>query len=746
MDGATTPAPRLRIRVRGRVQGVGFRPYVHALATAHDLGGVVRNDASGVVIEVEGAGAEAFLRDLPAKAPPLARLSRIEAEAVPATGETAFCIGESRDGGVFSALIPPDVAVCDACLAEILNPADRRAGHAFVTCTDCGPRFTLARALPYDRALTAMAAFPMCPDCAAEYARPGDRRHHAEPISCPNCGPRLSMPVPEILARLRAGEILALKGLGGFHLAVDARNAEAVARLRARKGRAGKPLAVMVANLASARRLAHVTPAEAAALADPARPIVVLRARGTLPDAVSDGLPTLGLMLAYTPLHWLILHEAAGRPAGLNWTRQAQDLALVMTSANPSGEPLVTDDAEAATRLAGIVDAVAGHDRAIVTRCDDSVLRVVAGAPVFLRRSRGYVPDAIPLAEDGAPVLALGALLKTAPCVLRGAEAIPGQHVGDLTSAPTVRFLRLAAAHLCDLLQVAPQAVACDLHPDYPSTRLAEALGPRVIRVPHHAAHLAGVAAEYGITGPLSGLVLDGFGLGPDGASWGGEFLRLDGAQAARLGHLAPLPLPGGDRAAREPWRMAAGVLHRLGRGEEIARRWPDRPGAALAALLAGGAPETTSAGRLFDAAAGLLGLRAENRFEGEAAMALEAAAGRARAWSGGWRLTDGVLDLTPMLARLADGMAKTEGAALFHATLAAGLAALVRARLPQGERRIALTGGCAVNRLLAEALSADLARDGIAVLIPRAHPPGDGGLALGQALIARRILNGERS
>jgi len=746
VDGAG-PSRRLRLRVRGRVQGVGFRPFVHTLAQRHGLTGWVRNTPAGVVIEVEGAGCDAFAAALPRAAPALVRIAAIECEAIaPACGgaaEAGFRILDSATDGALTAVIPPDVAVCDDCLDEVFSPADRRAGHAFVTCTNCGPRFTITRALPYDRAQTSMAGFAMCPACAADYTDPANRRYHAEPVACPACGPRLDTAPEAILARLRAGEVVAIKGLGGFHLAVDARNPAAVERLRRRKRRAGKPFAVMVANLASAERLAVLDAAERAALADAARPVVVVAARGVLPAAVSDGLPTLGLMLPYTPLHWLIFHAAAGHPADPGWRARAQDLALVMTSANRAGEPLVTDEAGATTDLAGIADAVAGHDRAIVTRCDDSVVRVVAGAPVFLRRSRGHVPDPLPLAEDGPDVLALGALLKAAVCVTRGPEAVPGQHVGTLESAATIRFLRQSADHLAALLGVRPAAVACDLHPDYPSTRLAETMGLPMVRVQHHHAHLAAVAAEYGVTGPLAGLVLDGFGLGPDGTLWGGELLDMAGSGCARLGHLAPLPLPGGDRAARAPWRMAAAALHRLGRPPEaIAARFPAPEAAAVARMLAAGpaCPETTSAGRLFDAAAGLLGVRHENRFEGEAAMALEALCARPRVLAGGYTLAGGVLDFAPLLHAL-DTCAPAEGAALFHGTLAAGLVALVRARLPAGRRHVALTGGCLANRPLAEALVAGLEGAGLSALIPRAVPPGDGGLSLGQALVARRIL-----
>ncbi len=741
MDGAPH-IDRLRIRVRGRVQGVGFRPFVHRLAQAHGVSGWVRNDAEGVLIEVEGDRARAFLAELTERAPPLARIRRVEVESRSPNGMTGFSIVKTRSTGPIAAAIPPDMALCDDCLRELFSPLDRREGHPFVTCTNCGPRFTITHALPYDRAQTSMAGFAMCPACTTEYADPFDRRHHAEPIACPDCGPSLTMEVPEIVARLRAGEIVALKGIGGFHLAVDARNAAAVHELRKRKSRPGKPLAVMVANLASAQVIAEVSDAEAAAVSDPARPILVLRDRGVLPEVVSDGLPTLGLMLAYTPLHWLILHEAAGRPNGTDWLSAPQDFVLVMTSANPSGEPLVLDDLEAETRLSGIVDTVAGHNRDIVARCDDSVQKVVAGAPVFLRRGRGYVPDLMPLVTAGPPVLALGALLKCAPCLTRENEAALGQHVGDLTSAATIRFLREAADHLRDLLQVSPVAVSCDLHPDYPSSRLSEAYDLPVIRVQHHHAHLAAVAAEYGIEDPLTGLVLDGFGLGGDGTLWGGELLRMEGASCERLGHLAPLPLPGGDCAAREPWRMAAAALHAIERSEEIAARFTDRPGDLVARMLVTNTncPQTTSAGRLFDAAAGLLGLRYDNRFEGEAAMALESACRQPCSLQGGWQLRDGVLSFTPLLEALADCRDPVRGADMFHGTLSDGLSALVAARAPL-DRRIALTGGCCLNRPLVETLIDKLSHRGVEVLLPRAAPPGDGGLALGQVLIARRTL-----
>lgn len=736
---------RLRARVRGRVQGVGFRPFVWNLARRYGLGGWVLNDAEGVLLEVEGTDCEAFIADLRNEAPPLARIDSVAVETLACTGADTFEIAASRTGTHTTATVPADVAVCEDCLREMFDPADRRWRYPFINCTQCGPRFTITAGLPYDRPQTAMAGFALCPDCAREYRDPADRRYHAQPVACPACGPTLDTEPAQIVARLARGEILAIKGLGGFHLACDARNADAIACLRRRKGRDDKPFAVMALNLASARAVAELSAQEAALLCSRARPVVVVRSRGVLPDSVSGGLPTLGLMLAYAPLHHLIFHEAAGQPAGTDWLHAAHELLLVMTSANPAGEPLVIGDEEARTRLAGIADAIVGHDRPILTRCDDSVTRVVAGAPVFLRRSRGYVPDSIRLAESGPPVLALGALLKCCTCLLRDDEAVLSQHVGDIDSSASYDFLGESVAHLERLLRAAPQAIACDRHPDYPTSRFARESGLPVITVQHHHAHLAAVAAEYGITGTLTGLVLDGFGLGDDGTLWGGELLRMHGSGCARLGHLAPLALPGGDAAARAPWRMAAAVLHVLGRGDEITARFAQPEAALVAQMLRRQmhTPATTACGRLFDAAAGLLGVRAFNTFEGEAAMALEALCTRPRVLANGWRLRDGMLDFSVLLEALID-RDPADGADLFHGTLAAGLADLARQGL-DGERRLAIAGGCAVNRALLETLRAMLARDGIELLIPRQAPPGDGGLALGQALIARRVVQ-ERS
>ena len=768
--GSTRDRHRLRIRVRGRVQGVGFRPFVATLAGRLGLAGWVLNDGAGVLAEIEGpeAATRAFLAALSTEAPPLARVAAIEPEPRPPEGGAGFFIRASAAGGAVSTTIPPDAAVCPDCLAELFDPADRRYRHPYLNCTRCGPRFTLTRGLPYDRPQTSMAGFALCPACAAEYRDPADRRFHAQPTCCPACGPRLSHGIEEISGWLAAGRIVALKGLGGFHLACDARDENAVARLRAVKQRDGKPFAVMVAGVASARALADLEPAEESLLTGAARPIVLARRRpgSGLAPGIAPDLAWLGLMLPYTPLHYLLFHEAAGRPGGMAWLERPQPLALVMTSANPGGEPLAIGNREAAERLAGIADHIVDHDREIVIRADDPVTRVIAGAPRVIRRGRGLVPEPIPLTREGPPVLAVGGHLKSAVCVTRGDQAFLSQHIGDLDTAAGFRFFEETVAHLLAILEVRPAIVARDLHPDFLSSRFAETLaaglGVPCLAVQHHHAHLAAVAAEHGIETPLSGLALDGFGLGTDGGAWGGELLRLEGARFTRLGRLALLPQPGGDLAARQPWRMAAAALHRMGRASEIVPRLGAHgPAAGVAEMLArdAGCPPTSSCGRWFDAACGLLGVRPHAGFEGEAPMVLESLATTVRERRRGHAappnplakdhgsLDPGTavpsdalseLDPLPVLEALLDAGNVAGGARLFHDTLAA---ALVGWLAGLGAGTVALGGGCLVNRVLAEALVDGLAARGVTALLAGAAPPGDGGLALGQAWVAARSL-----
>jgi len=768
--GRPRPAPgalaRCALRVRGVVQGVGFRPFVFRLATELRLSGFVRNDAEGVAIEVQGSdeALERFTERLVSEAPVLSRIDAVECSARAPQSESGFVIRTSRAGSARTG-VAPDVAVCPECLADLFDLAGRRWRYAFANCTQCGPRYTITSALPYDRPNTSMAHFAQCADCQAEYGDPLSRRFHAQPNACPVCGPRLTLvdstgalidcqdPMAEAVARLQRGEILAIKGLGGFHLACDARNGFAVATLRRRKDREEKAFALMAANAASLVDFVHLDATAPALLESPERPIVLLSktpACDTLLPGVAPGLALLGAMLPYTPLQYLLFHEAAGRPSGTRWLRDAQPLLLVMTSANPGGEPLVIDNEEAVARLGTIADAMLVHDRDILVRCDDTVVRYDANArrAVFVRRARGYTPRAIKLPAGGPSVLATGAWLKNTVCVTRGDEAFLSQHVGDLDNAATCVAMQEAAAHLLDVLQVRPEAVAHDLHPDFHSSRYAARFarerGIPAVAVQHHHAHIAAVLSEHEVSGAVVGIALDGVGLGEDGTAWGGELLRVEGAGMERIGHLRPLLLPGGDRAAREPWRVAAAALFALGRGKQAATRYAGLGGATIAHMLARGinCPVTTSAGRWFDAAAGLLGVKEVVSYEGQAAMLLEGLAqrhGPVAPMRDGFSIdSDGTLDLLPLLARLADPLDPAEGAALFHATLSAALAQWsIGAARREGVGIVALGGGCFMNGILSAALRGRLREAGMRVLEAEQAPPNDGGLALGQAWVA---------
>jgi hydrogenase maturation protein HypF len=760
-------AVRQRIAVRGIVQGVGFRPFVYRLARELGLVGWVRNDPGGVTIEAQGDMAQlaVLARRLRSDAPPLARVDGLDVAALAPGDERAFTILLNHGQGRGEAAIGPDSCVCPACLTELFDPANRRYRYPFINCTDCGPRYTLVRHLPYERAATSMAPFALCPACLAEYRDPGARRFHAEPNACPECGPALTLidaagrsvdgdPVSATLVRLRQGEIVAIKGLGGFHLACDADNPAAVARLRARKDREEKPLALMLASVAALDGLVEAAPGAVERLQGPERPIVLMK-RTAAADArfagIAPGIAWLGVMLPYTPLHYLLFHEAAGRPRGMAWLERPPPLALVMTSANPRGEPLVIGNDEARTALAGLADAWLLHDRDIVVRCDDSVLRVADGRTQFLRRARGFTPRAVPLSRRGPAVLAMGGYFKNTLCLTRGDQAFLSQHIGDLDRVAVCRAQEDAAGHLQHLLQTTPELVAHDLHPDFYGSRLAqrfaETLRIPAIAVQHHHAHVAAVLAEHGVDEPVLGLALDGVGLGSDGKPWGGELLLVDGARMRRLGHLLELPLPGGDRAAREPWRMGAAALALIGRGDEIASRYAHCPGAAQLAQLVMRQPGVTgSLGRWFDAAAGLLGVMTHMHFEGQAAMRLEGLAecfGPLPAPGLYHCGSDGVLDLLPLVRRLADEADPARGAALFHAALVEALADWVgRAAAETGLGRVACGGGCMLNALLARGLRAALAARGIEMLEAEMVPPGDGGLALGQAWVAQRHEN----
>lgn len=761
---------RCRVQVRGQVQGVGFRPFIYRLAEELGLSGWVRNCGSGVEIEVQGSAekVEFMLRKLRLEPPPLARIAEVTVESAAPEAGHGFAILESSSGTV-ATRIAPDTAICRDCLAELFSPTDRRHRYPFINCTHCGPRYTIAARLPYDRAHTSMAKFPQCPECLAEYRTPTDRRFHAEANACPACGPQLALldaggaPVAvgdalaAAVAKLQAGEILAVKGLGGFHLMCDAKNPAAVVRLRERKAREEKPFAVMALNAASLAGHAQCSAAELALLQSAERPIVLIEKNGMLIEkngelqGVADGLPEFGALLPYTPLHYLLFHEAAGRPADSNWLTEPLPFLLVCTSANPGGEPLVHRNEEAVLRLKGIADGFLVHDRDILLRADDSVLRLSGQAPGFIRRGRGYTPAPVNLGISGPAVLAVGGFFKNAICVTRGSEAFLSQHIGELDNAATCVALEQTVEHLLNVLEIEPELVVHDLHPDFFSSHFAAAFAARhdipALAVQHHHAHIGAVAAEHGIHEPVLGLALDGVGLGTDGTAWGGELLRVDGAQMERLGHLFPLALPGGDRAAREPWRMAAAALSALGRGREIPERFAEPSAPMLAELLERGKniARTPSCGRLFDAAAGLLGVKNRSGFEGQAAMLLEGLArrhGRVAPLAEGFALVGETLSFLPLLDRLADCHDAGEGASLFHATVAAGLAAwVIPVAEQQGLHRIALGGGCFLNRILSAELAGLLQDAGLEAIQARLAPPNDGGLALGQVWVGLNSL-----
>ena len=767
-----TAVIRTAIRVEGVVQGVGFRPFVYTLATGLGLAGHVGNDTDGVFVEVEGAPAAVreFLVLLERDAPPLARIERITTAPLPPSGSASFAIAASGSAGPRRTLVSADTATCADCVRELADPADRRYGYPFINCTNCGPRFTIVRDVPYDRPLTTMAGFAMCERCAAEYHDPADRRFHAQPTCCPACGPRLALldqagnplpadqagnplpadqagdPLPaEPLAGaadlLRRGRVLAVKGLGGYHLAVDAGCETAVAALRARKHREDKPFAVLAADLAAARLLAEVDEAAADLLTSASRPIVLLPRRpgAEVAQATAPGNRQLGIMLPYTPLHHL-LTGALSRP-------------MVLTSGNVSDEPIAYDDADALARLGGIADAFLTHDRAIHIRTDDSVARVFRARPMLIRRSRGYVPEHVTLDHEfPRPVLACGAELKNTFCLAKERHAFVSHHIGDLENAETLRSFTEGIEHFRRLFDLDPQVVAHDLHPEYLSTKYALDLdGIELCGVQHHHAHIASCLADNRADGPVIGVAFDGTGYGADGTIWGGEFLLADLATFERGGHLAPVPMPGGAAAVRQPWRMAAAYLDAAFSGAppeslSVVRRNEARWAAVVAMGRRGiNSPVTSSAGRLFDAVAALLGVRDVINYEGQAAVELEQLADPGEAGSYQARIGDqtpfGISGCDLVRAAAEDTAAGIPGAivaARFHH----GVAALIEdgcllLRERHGLATVALSGGVFQNLLLLHDTVARLEARGFRVLVHSRIPCNDGGISLGQAVIA---------
>lgn len=752
---------RQRLTVSGVVQGVGFRPFVYTLALRHGLAGFVGNNSSGVFVELEGEpeALAAFRTALTAEAPPLAHIESVTAVSLPPCGDTGFTIVHSKAQAAASTLISPDICICDDCLRELRDPQDRRYRYPFINCTNCGPRFTIIRDIPYDRPLTTMAPFPMCPDCLAEYEDPLNRRFHAQPNACPVCGPHVWLEhsgaatgeaapaetqaaISAAQALLQADKIVAVKGLGGFHLACDATSDTAVALLRERKGRVDKPFALMALDVASVRTFAFVSPEEEKLLTSKERPILLLRKKPDAPvsDLVAPGNDTVGVMLPYTPLHYLLL-TTAERPSPI----------FVMTSGNYANEPIVNDNDTAHAQLEPLADAFLLHNRDIYARCDDSVVRLHRGAELPVRRSRGYAPFPVRLPRAQPPTLAVGGELKATFCLTKGEHAFMSQHIGDMENLETVQAFAQAVEHFTALFRVTPEILVSDMHPRYLSSRWAaeHGNGMRHVQVQHHHAHIAAVMAEHRLDGrsPVLGFSFDGTGYGTDGAIWGGEVLLADYASFERLAHLRYVPLVGGDAAVKRPYRTA--LAHLWAAGIPWDEDLP--PVAAADAVELNvirrqlereiNTVPTSSVGRLFDAVAALAGVRQQVTYEAQAAIELEAQAASDEKNGYTYAIDDGQFDAAPVLraivADLRAGVPAPIIAARFH-TGTAELITTLSERLCQahGITQVALSGGVFQNVTLLALTTQRLEAQGLTVLTHRLVPPNDGGLALGQAVI----------
>jgi hydrogenase maturation protein HypF len=751
---------RRQIAVSGIVQGVGFRPYIYRLATERHLAGNISNTSSGVTIEIQGShvAVEDFLSRLPKEAPPLARITEVSVLELPCNGDREFLILASRRGEAVHTLISPDVAICDDCRRELLDPKDRRYRYPFINCTNCGPRFTIVRDIPYDRPHTSMAVFPMCPACQKEYENPLNRRFHAQPNACWVCGPQVELrdragrqvhardAIAKAAKALDAGLIVAVKGLGGFHLAADASNAAAVALLRQRKRRVEKPFAVMVPDLEAANRLCQVDESSRALLLTPQRPIVLLPKRASSPvvDEVAPFNRDLGIFLPYTPIHHLLFAEGAFP-------------ALVMTSGNLSEEPIAIDNNEARARLSELADYFLVHNRDILLRCDDSVVRVVAGKARQMRRSRGFVPVPVFLSEKVPPILAVGGELKNTICLTKDRHAFLSQHVGDLENVEGYKFFEEAISHLQNILEIKTEIVAYDLHPGYFSTNWAlQQKGKRLVGVQHHHAHIASCMAENQLDGKVIGFALDGTGYGTDGKIWGGEVLIADYKEFERAAHFEYVGMPGGDAAIREPWRMAVSYLtHHFGRefldfDIPFVRRLQKKPTELLIRMLERkvNAPLTSSCGRLFDAVAAIAGIRQQVNYEAQAAIELEMAMGNSNdqvAYPIDLQPDDGsgfLIRTRPLfeslIADLRIGVPIAAISRRLHNGLIEVFAQIANSvRQRTALNRVCLSGGTFHNTYLLENLSSKLAEQGFEVFTHSEVPAGDGGLSLGQALVA---------
>ncbi|WP_415904098.1 carbamoyltransferase HypF [Neptuniibacter sp. QD48_55] len=773
----------LQIEIRGQVQGVGFRPFVYNLAQRFGVIGSVANGPKGVTIfaQADKAQLDQFVAQLTSEQPSMSEIESLDVTSIAVEpGLAQFKIIQSEQGDL-DLSVTPDAAVCQDCLSELFDPNNRRYLYPFINCTHCGPRYSLITALPYDRPNTTMAKFQLCHRCDSEYTDPVDRRFHAQPTACSECGPQLSFycedgqqlqcndPVAQTIELIQQGNIVAIKGVGGFHLACDARNPEAVRRLRERKHRDEKPLAVMAANPESLQSYVELTDQRVQRLKAMDAPICLVPKRENstlvskepLPEELAPDQAWLGVMLPHSPLHYLLFHKDAGSPDGIQWLAEKQDLLLVMTSANRSGNPQVINNAEALIQLQGIADGYLMHDRDIHTRCDDSVVSMVSEqGSELVRRGRGLSPQYIklPFETDAQlpSVLAVGAYFKNTVCLTKGNRAYVSQYIGDLDNPECCRQLNHTVEQLSAMLDIKPELVVADLHPEFYSTgfaqRFSQANKVPMLQVQHHHAHIAAVIAERGVQEPVLGLALDGLGLGDDGALWGGELFKVHQGDYQRLSSLSPIPLPGGDSAAKEPWRVASGVLFQLDRTEQIEARFGDQKAAPMISQLLQkniNTPMMSSAGRVFDAVAALLGLKEINAYEAQAAMALESAAYRylkSHPWPNESLLIDtkqSPLNLEPLFARLLDCDDQGYGAALFHQQLITALSRWVAdSAVKEGINKVVLAGGCFLNQLLLQGITEQLEAQNLQVFTARKLPCNDGSISLGQAQIALERAN----
>jgi hydrogenase maturation protein HypF len=752
---------RLKIKVGGIVQGVGFRPFIYRLAVEHDVAGYVLNNPEGVEIEAEGRldQVSRFLSGIATEKPPQARVDTLSATFMDLAGDRKFVIRTSEKSSGRATLISPDIATCKDCLNELKDDNDRRYGYPFINCTNCGPRYTIIRDIPYDRELTTMHPFKMCPECMAEYTDPMNRRFHAEPNACWTCGPRVVLrdhagalietadPIAAAREALAEGKVVAVKGLGGFHLAANATDDQAVRRLRERKRREEKPLALMARDLETVRSFAHVGKEEARVLESAARPIVLLRRleESRIAESVAPGNPNVGVMLPYTPVHHLLL--------------EGDFLALVMTSGNISEEPISIDMDDASKRLGGIADIYLDHNREILTRCDDSVVRVIDDQMLFMRRSRGYVPLPMSLDSDSKSILACGPHLKNTVALTRGNQVFLSQHIGDLENLHAFEFFKSSVEQIKKVVDAEPEVVAYDLHPDYLSTRFALELPLKTrIGIQHHHAHIASCLGEAGVDGPVLGMALDGTGYGPDGTIWGCELLISMREDFDRVGHLKQVMMPGGDKAVKQPWRMALSHLYEAfdhdldGLDLKGLLRQSEEDIEIVKEMLAGkvNSPVTSSAGRLFDAVSCLCGIRSETTYEGQAAIELEMAADSGIVESypveieeeGGMLVIGTRRLIREVIVDVEKGESAGAISARFHNWLKASLVKAAE-MLRQTHRisRVALSGGCFQNETLLRDLRSQLRERGFDVIINEKVPPNDGGISFGQVVVAAARL-----